>query len=245
MLEQSFSHVLILDFEATCLKDRQISPQEIIEFPCILIDLKTFETVREFHKYVKPVKRPRLSPFCFELTGISQKTVDLSSTFPDVYAQFLSWLRELRENVDVVSLVTMTCGDWDLNEMLINQLNVSGISYDDVPHCLKHWINVKKLFEKEVGIKIEKQKNDLQQMLEAFGMQLEGKLHSGIQDVKNIAKVVKALAHFTVFCPCLTSEKGKRKDSPDLTCSNTTLCPKHRLGLQGICAQSQNKSDEA
>ena len=34
---QVFDYILALDFEATCLENARISPQEIIEFPCLKI----------------------------------------------------------------------------------------------------------------------------------------------------------------------------------------------------------------
>lgn len=50
--------------------------QEIIEFPCILVeftaDNRGFETKSCFHSYVKPIVHPNLTEFCTQLTGITQ-----------------------------------------------------------------------------------------------------------------------------------------------------------------------------
>ena len=35
--QQPFSHYLVLDFESTCQEGVRIDPQEIIEFPCLLV----------------------------------------------------------------------------------------------------------------------------------------------------------------------------------------------------------------
>ena len=40
---QRFKYLVVLDFEATCQKSGRISPQEIIEWPAIIIDTTTFE----------------------------------------------------------------------------------------------------------------------------------------------------------------------------------------------------------
>ncbi|XP_017060126.1 ERI1 exoribonuclease 2-like [Drosophila ficusphila] len=76
---QSYSYVIAVDFEATCW-EKQAPPQwreaEIIEFPAVLVNLKTGKIEAEFHKYILPVESPRLSCYCTELTGIQQKTVD-------------------------------------------------------------------------------------------------------------------------------------------------------------------------
>ena len=75
--EQSFRYLLVMDFEATCIKDQKIEPQEIIEIPVLKVDTRTMEPIGEFHTYVRPVKRPRLSPFCTKLTKITQAQVSV------------------------------------------------------------------------------------------------------------------------------------------------------------------------
>ena len=37
MFNQPFKHYLVLDFESTCQEGVRIDPQEIIEFPCLLV----------------------------------------------------------------------------------------------------------------------------------------------------------------------------------------------------------------
>lgn len=46
--------------------------QEIIEFPCIKINVHTGEIDDIFHQYIKPKLIPIITPFCTELTGIMQ-----------------------------------------------------------------------------------------------------------------------------------------------------------------------------
>ena len=50
---QKFKNFLVLDFEANCLQGVKINPQEIIEFPCLLVDAETYRVVDTFHKYIK------------------------------------------------------------------------------------------------------------------------------------------------------------------------------------------------
>ena len=76
---QKFDYLLILDFEATCgTKGDEPKPQEIIEFPCALLNVnRGFEVEAIFHKYVRPIKNPLLSAFCTELTGINQVRLNM------------------------------------------------------------------------------------------------------------------------------------------------------------------------
>lgn len=59
-----FDYLLVLDFECTCeakAKD-QPNPQEIIEFPIVVIDLRGNEILTSnFHNYIKPSYFPKLS----------------------------------------------------------------------------------------------------------------------------------------------------------------------------------------
>lgn len=70
----NFDYVIVIDFESTCwdTKDKQSKWQnlaEIIEFPAVLLNLRTGKIEDEFHQYVMPVENPTLSEFCTKLTG--------------------------------------------------------------------------------------------------------------------------------------------------------------------------------
>ncbi|SAM01558.1 hypothetical protein [Absidia glauca] len=86
---QPFDYYLFFDVEATCVVDGGFEyPNEIIEFPVVLVDGQTFEIVDEFRSYVKPTINSTLSDFCINLTGITQETVDDSPDFIQVLDDF-------------------------------------------------------------------------------------------------------------------------------------------------------------
>ncbi|KAG0370753.1 hypothetical protein BGZ54_004254 [Gamsiella multidivaricata] len=88
-----YDYYLCFDVEATCETGFSFEfPNEVIEFPVVLLDGSTFEIVDEFHSYVKPTHRPTLSEFCVGLTGISQETIDDAPTFTEVLSLFEDWL---------------------------------------------------------------------------------------------------------------------------------------------------------
>ena len=121
---QNFKFFLVLDFEANCQKGQRLDPQEIIEFPCLLVESETFKIVSTFHEYIKPVGVPGLTPFCTELTGITQDMVDTKKTFPDILEKFQVWYGENSLTLENSSFVT--CGLWDLVDMLPKQCKYSG-----------------------------------------------------------------------------------------------------------------------
>ena len=59
--QQYYDYFIVLDFEAQCEREKQLFPQEIIEFPALLVDAKTLETVSEFHHYVQPTVHTQLT----------------------------------------------------------------------------------------------------------------------------------------------------------------------------------------
>jgi len=46
---QKYDYFLVLDFEATCDEERKIHPIEIIEFPVLKINARTFQCESTFH----------------------------------------------------------------------------------------------------------------------------------------------------------------------------------------------------
>jgi inhibitor of KinA sporulation pathway (predicted exonuclease) len=79
-----YKFVCVLDFEATCDDKTQLNPQEIIEFPSVLLQFteeKKLEKVSKFQYYVKPEHNPKMTKFCTKLTGITTEMTDNGVTF--------------------------------------------------------------------------------------------------------------------------------------------------------------------
>src|ERR1700722_1659494 len=98
---------VVIDFEANCDEPHNPDPQEVIEFPAVLVDLQSGRTVGELHRYVRPVAHPRLTNFCVGLTGIRQEQVDRARPFLEVLKQFEGWLRAQCPG----EYLCVTCGD--------------------------------------------------------------------------------------------------------------------------------------
>jgi ERI1 exoribonuclease 2 len=96
---QIFDYLIVIDFESTCWNktDPEHSPAEIIEFPAVLVTLDGTEVLGEFHQYVFPTERPKLSAFCRELTGITQAQVDAGVPVGTSVVLFTKWLNRMRE----------------------------------------------------------------------------------------------------------------------------------------------------
>jgi len=183
----------VLDFEATCWDDdpKRDIVQEIIEFPIVLVDVASQSVVAEFRSYVKPTLHPKLSKFCTSLTGITQKQVDEALSFPELFDQVLDFMAtyrlfgtsERKSEQTLRSFYWVTCGDWDLKSMLPLQLQNSGIPQDS---RFSSWINIKHCFTKLY----KKKAYGMSSMLEELDLELIGRHHSGLDDSRNIARIV-------------------------------------------------------
>jgi len=187
---QKFKYFLVLDFEANCQQGSRLDPQEIIEFPCLLVDSKSFQILQTFHEYIKPVGIPKITPFCTELTGITQDMVDTRQTFPGVLEKFQQWYTG--NDLTPVNSTFVTCGLWDLVDMLPKQCNYSGVGVPDFLDvgASGEFVNVKFSFQKQVG----KYGKGLKEMQSQLGLKFEGRHHSGIDDCRNIVGIMESLA---------------------------------------------------
>ena len=186
-----FRYLCVLDVEATCDEFVRHYVHEIIEFPVVVVDLMAdngASVVSEFHTYVRPTVNTTLSEFCRRLTGIQQAQVDEAPTLPEVLAQFEEWrlTQGLQWDEDDKNFAFGADGPWDLRFFLEGECarkNVPKAAYFD------KWVNIKQLFADHYHTRTCK----IHKMLERQGMRFEGRLHSGIDDTRNIARIAMKL----------------------------------------------------
>jgi inhibitor of KinA sporulation pathway (predicted exonuclease) len=183
---EEFDYLLILDFEAQCSNTENLKVQEIIEFPVVVYDLKQRAMTNiYFHQYTKPKEYPILTQFCTKLTGITQNLVDNGILLEDALINFDKFLNE--NKLEPSKFTFISCGDWDLQQCLRNEAKYKKIKLKDY---FKKWINVKKVFYDYQGFK---EPIGMTGMLDKLGLKLEGRHHSGIDDARNITKIVDSL----------------------------------------------------
>lgn len=173
-------YIAVIDFEATCFEK---SPEhEIIEFPTVIIDVKTRQQIDSIQLFVKPVKTPILSDFCKNLTGITQEQVDSGLSLLDAidtHKKFMSKYPNSR---------IVTCGNWDFSIMFPMDCKAKNIQVDKM---YTKWINLKNVFDQLYKDKIYKQKSHgMMGMLKFLGIEHIGRHHSGLDDCINIANIV-------------------------------------------------------
>lgn len=179
---QLFDYLIVVDVEATCQRDRNNFPHEIIEFPAILVDVRKGIVNKEqsFHSFIKPVLHPTLSPFCTELTGIHQETVDNAPLFSEAIENFNAWFRKtIPKGAKVVFCAD---GPWDFKHFFYEQhvlrdkqpLPTIFYEYIDIRTTFSHFFN------NGVPCKLNK-------MLRQVDLSFVGREHCGMDDAYNIA----------------------------------------------------------
>ena len=102
----------------------------------------------------------------------------------------------LLEPEGMASHLFVTCGDWDLKTMLPNQLSISDADYglDEQGNLIapyNRWINIKTPFRKHV--ELPRVNIGMAGMLKKLKLDLVGRHHSGIDDCKNILRIIQTM----------------------------------------------------
>jgi len=168
---------LVIDLEATC-DDHGAVPKhemEIIEVGAVLVEAHALAPVGEFQTFIKPVRHPTLTPFCTGLTTITQAEVDGGQSFPDA-------MLALRRFVGEREVTFGSWGDYDRKQFDQD----AGYHRVALPFLARH-VNLKKAFSATLG---ERKLFGMAQALPRVGLSLVGTHHRGIDDARNIARLL-------------------------------------------------------
>ncbi|MBM3993280.1 MAG: exonuclease domain-containing protein [Planctomycetes bacterium] len=169
---------LIVDVEATCSDDGAVPryEMEIIEIGAVLQSSRTFEVESEFQTFVRPVRHPELTPFCTELTGIAQHDLASAPGFEAAVAAMKLWMGS-------ADTVFCSWGDYDRNQFH-QDCEFHNAAY---PFPSGH-LNLKAEVCRSLGLS---RKLGISDALRHLGLEFEGALHRGLDDARNIARIVR------------------------------------------------------
>ncbi|KAF5198036.1 Eri1 exoribonuclease [Thalictrum thalictroides] len=183
---QDFQYFVVIDFEATCDKDRNPHPQEIIEFPSVLVNSVTGQLEASFQTYVRPVYHQHLSDFCKELTGIQQIQVDRGVPLSEALLMHDKWLED--KGIKHTNFAVVTWSNWDCRVMLESECRFKRIRK---PPYFNRWINLKVPFHEVFGAL----RCNLKEAVQHAGLAWEGRAHCGLDDAKNTARLLTHIMH--------------------------------------------------
>lgn len=150
---------------------------EIIEIGCVIADYDG-NVIAEFDRFIKPVINPALTDFCKELTTITQQQVDSGITLFQAINELIDFLKEY--SVD-------TWGSWggfDKNQ-IIRECALKNFSVPQEFMNLTH-INLSYRYSQKHNLK----KSGVRKSLNRHHIKFVGTPHRGIDDVRNIAKLL-------------------------------------------------------
>ncbi|XP_023546233.1 uncharacterized protein LOC111805389 [Cucurbita pepo subsp. pepo] len=183
---QEFQYFVVIDFEATCDKDRNPHPQEIIEFPSVIVSSVTGQLEACFQTYVRPTCNQLLSDFCRDLTGIQQIQVDRGVTLNEALLRHDKWLE--KKGIKNTNFAVVTWSNWDCRVMLESECRFKKIRK---PPYFNRWINLKLPFREVFG----GAQCNLKEAVEMAGLAWQGRAHCGLDDAKNTARLLALLMH--------------------------------------------------
>jgi inhibitor of KinA sporulation pathway (predicted exonuclease) len=175
----SNDYYLIIDLEATCSDIGEVPrhEMEIIEIGAVMQSSLTYEIESEFQTFVRPVRYPELTEFCTKLTGITQNDVADAPLFPVAIEAMKEWMFAFDDSL------FCSWGDYDRNQFT-QDCAYHQLAY---PFRSKH-LNLKAEFTRTVGTR---KKLGIADALRYLGLEFEGSHHRGLDDAKNIARIVR------------------------------------------------------
>lgn len=164
---------IIFDLEATCWPGNQdFRQQEIIEIGAIKSD-HYGHRLSEFQTFVKPRLFPDLSPYCVQLTGISQSEVDSAPDFGRAVSRFRSWFAD-----DDETCLLCSWGGRD-RELLEDNCKLFGL---DVT-WLEDYIDLKAQYHQLNNMS---RLSGLKKTLKRESLAFEGNHHRALDDANNL-----------------------------------------------------------
>lgn len=168
---------LIIDLEATCTNANEFPrhESEIIEIGAVLVN-ENNEIVSKYNTFIKPVRNPKITKFCTELTSIVQSDVDDAPGFKEAIADFTKYMNAQGD------FIFCSWGNYDKNQFRRDS------EYHQIQNCMEKYthVNIKEEFARTQGIK----PRGLMKALGLLGLDFEGNYHRGIDDAINMAKLI-------------------------------------------------------
>ncbi|KAK7206758.1 ribonuclease H-like domain-containing protein [Myxozyma melibiosi] len=198
--DYTIRYLFCLDIEATCSEYLPFleDTHEVIELPVVLVDTHKCEIIDEFHTFVKPRYARILTAHCTELTGITQAQVDSAPTFP----QAIDMLnRFMLSHADILSphpkdtsasqrayrnYAWVTDGNADIDRFLcLRSCKINRVLLP--PYLQGQYINLKQLYKDHFR---ERGHKRMAEMLHTWNAEFEGRLHSGLDDARQVARIM-------------------------------------------------------
>ena len=170
-------YYVVVDLEATC-DDLGAIPRgesETIEIGAVLVARSSLHPVAELMTFVRP-QLHGVTPFCTALTTITPAMVDDAPAFPEAAARLAAFAR---------GALFCSWGAYDRN-----QLAADAARHGIAPPLGPAHVNLKEAFARRIG---SRKRLGTYSALRRLGVEPTGTHHRGIDDARNIARVLPFL----------------------------------------------------
>uniref|UniRef100_A0ACD5WZ36 Uncharacterized protein n=1 Tax=Avena sativa TaxID=4498 RepID=A0ACD5WZ36_AVESA len=207
---EKFNHSLLLDLPVNASAADKAKPQkldyflvldlegkvEILEFPVVMIDAHSMEFIDSFHRFVRPtgMSEQRIGEYIegkYGKFGVDRVWHDTAIPFGEVLREFEDWigghkLWKQKQGESLNSAAFITCGNWDLKTKVPEQCKVSKLK---LPSYFMEWINLKDIYLNFYN----RRATGMMTMMRELEIPIVGSHHLGIDDTKNITRVVQRM----------------------------------------------------
>ena len=172
-------HWLVIDLEATTDDGGwPLEEMEVIEIGASVVT-RAGREVDHFQRFIRPHRRPLLTPFCRQLTRITQANIDSGAPMALVWEQFERWLGQHLPKLEGWA----SWGDYDRKQLeqewRQKQLESALLQ---LPHMnLKQQFAQARQLRRALGLK---------SALQLAGMQFSGQQHRALEDARNTARLL-------------------------------------------------------
>jgi len=172
-------HWLVIDLEATTDDGGwPLEEMEVIEIGASVVT-RSGREVDHFQRFIRPQRRPLLTPFCRQLTRITQANIDNGASMEQVWEQFERWLGQHLPQLEGWA----SWGDYDRKQL---EQEWQQKKLDSALARLPH-MNLKQQFAQARQLKSAP---GLNSALQLAGMQFNGQQHRALEDARNTARLL-------------------------------------------------------
>ncbi|KRY40084.1 3'-5' exoribonuclease 1, partial [Trichinella spiralis] len=165
--------------------------------------LRILDRIRKLKAFAENNPLPFTDYYCvlhFECTCATEKSgktysneiIEFSSLFIHASTAKVHFLQWIKIEKDGKSVAFVTDGNEDIAAYLQKQLLYFNL---DIPKELRSWIDLKKAFSDILRVNLLK----LSEMLDVIGLHFECTKHCGMDDAKNISRIVIWLSELKIF----------------------------------------------
>jgi inhibitor of KinA sporulation pathway (predicted exonuclease) len=150
----------------------------VIQFAALAVDQARAD-LDDFQRFVRPLRRPLLTPFCRQLTHITQANIDGAAPMTEVWPLFERWLGQHQPRLEGWA----SWGDYDRKQLELEwQRHGLSSALATTPH-----LNLKQRFAK--ARRLDKPLG-LNGALQLAGLQFHGQQHRALEDARNTARLL-------------------------------------------------------